>query len=496
MIRTVPSHRRDTVSPMTIKPGDVRALTVAELLERDLRVPTYQRPYSWSEATALQLLDDVLHAVHASRETTPGSPPASTSGSQHTDARCTAPVQPYVLGTVILHRDGPTFDIVDGQQRTLTLSMLVTLLEGRPGIIELKDEPKNAIGRAWAGLHRRVSDIADTGAAEKIAHFLKHHCEIVEVVTDDLDEAFRIFDSQNHRGKSLLPHDLLKAHHLRQMRHESDATRAAVIEKWEETDPAELDSLFSTYLYRIHQWSRGLDGSPFEASDIDAFKGISTHRTPAPWELYHLSAQTAMPMLELGKGQIDHRSLEHARFQFDAPIRAGKPFFEMTMFMHRELLDLHRVTFPAEPSPNRTPGRPELGPAPWATAAGRGPFAGFSDSPFVPDHRDSRPRFRYVAELYLAALLYTVNKFGGEAAADVDRTLFAWAYGPRVTKQRVLAITVENHAKSEGSPFRVLRHAHSILAAHTVERPTLDPPDDSAASYRKAIHAHLEGKTA
>lgn len=492
-IRAMPSHRRVTVSPMTIKPDDVKALTVAELLERDLRIPTYQRPYSWSEATALQLLDDVLHAAHASKGNLPGSSSAPTANIQHSDARCTAPVQPYVLGTVILHRDGQSFDIVDGQQRTLTLNMLVALLEGRPVIIELNDEPKNAIGRAWVGLHRRVSDIA---ATEEIAHFLKHHCEIVEVVTDDLDEAFRIFDSQNHRGKSLLPHDLLKAHHLRQMRHESNATRAAVIEKWEETNPAELDILFSTYLYRIHQWSRGLNGSTFEASDIDAFKGISIHRASAPWELYHLSAQTAMPMLELGCGQIDHRELDHARFQLDAPIRAGRPFFEMAMFMHRELRDLHRVAFPVEPSSSKSQGSPETGPEPWAKATGRGPFAGFSESPFVPDHRGSMPRFRYVAELYLAALLYAVNKFGREAAADVDRTLFAWAYGPRVTMQRVLAITIDNRARSEGSPFRVLRHAHSILAAHTVERPALDPPDDSAASYRKALHAHLEGKTA
>ena len=40
-------------------------------------------------------------------------------------------------------------------------------------------------------------------------------------MTDDVDEAFRVFDSQNYRGKALAPHDLLKAHHLREMREET-----------------------------------------------------------------------------------------------------------------------------------------------------------------------------------------------------------------------------------------------------------------------------------
>ena len=37
----------------------VSAVTVDELLKQGLRIPNYQRPYSWDVSTALQLVDDI-----------------------------------------------------------------------------------------------------------------------------------------------------------------------------------------------------------------------------------------------------------------------------------------------------------------------------------------------------------------------------------------------------------------------------------------------------
>ena len=62
----------------------VSAITVDELLKQDLRIPNYQRPYSWEVSTALQLVDDLSEAF------------------QDTDRKDTS----YVLGAVILHEDG------------------------------------------------------------------------------------------------------------------------------------------------------------------------------------------------------------------------------------------------------------------------------------------------------------------------------------------------------------------------------------------------------
>ena len=41
----------------------VSAVTVDELLKQGLRIPNYQRPYSWDVSTALQLVDDISEAL-------------------------------------------------------------------------------------------------------------------------------------------------------------------------------------------------------------------------------------------------------------------------------------------------------------------------------------------------------------------------------------------------------------------------------------------------
>lgn len=91
---------------MAIREGGVRASTVGDLIEENLRIPHYKRPYSWEPATALQLVDN----IYESR----GDP--------------LRPGTPYVLGPVILHAHDNVFDVVDGRQRLLTLRMLITLL--------------------------------------------------------------------------------------------------------------------------------------------------------------------------------------------------------------------------------------------------------------------------------------------------------------------------------------------------------------------------------
>jgi uncharacterized protein with ParB-like and HNH nuclease domain len=49
---------------LTIRENGVSAIHVGELLEQNLQIPHYQRPYSWEPATALQLLDDIRDALN------------------------------------------------------------------------------------------------------------------------------------------------------------------------------------------------------------------------------------------------------------------------------------------------------------------------------------------------------------------------------------------------------------------------------------------------
>ena len=417
---------------MAIREDGVGAVYVGELLEQNLQIPHYQRPYSWEPTTALQLLDDIRDALN---------------DPERSDAT-------YVLGTVILHANDGGFDVVDGQQRLLTLRMILLRLE-ESDIFGAAGRSDSPVARTWNALDRRIGGLSD-GEEAKLVLFIREQCQLVRVVTDDVDEAFRVFDSQNYRGKPLAPHDLLKAHHLREMRDETDAMKAAVVETWESVKDEDLDRLFSTYLYRIARWSRGESALSFTTHDIDMFKGISPRNSLSPSARYHLAAQAAIPMLNAwgaSSSTTGERDAGRSRFQLDAPLLAGRPFFEMVSFMLAELKRLRQDAFPNG----------------WEDFA--------SSRPKTLDERPSRSRYRKVSELYLAALLYYTNRFSEEDFGAARERLFAWAYTLRVELLRVQLASIDNRGSGknrESSAFALLRNASSGQVVHQL--PSLSMP--------------------
>jgi hypothetical protein len=74
----------------------------------------------------------------------------------------------------------------------------------------------------------------------------------------------------------------------------------------------------------------------------------------------------------------------------------------------------------------------------------------------------SKSQFRYVSELYLAALLYYTNKFGDSELPEAKRLLIRWAYSLRTRLRRVQMVSINNHARDLGdgkSAFVLLRNA-------------------------------------
>jgi len=441
---------------VAILESGVSAIKVGNLLNENLRIPHYQRPYSWEPATALQLLDDIQEAM---------------KDRKRRDV-------PYVLGAVILHDTGAGLDVVDGQQRLLTLRMMLLLLETADDS-EHRKHPDNPIGRVRKTLRRHIGALPIEYRGE-LARFIREECELVRVVTDDVDEAFRVFDSQNYRGKPLAPHDLLKAYHLREMRDETAAMKAAVVEAWESVKDADLDRLFSTYLYRIARWSRGESAPKFSIYDIGMFKGISPRNSRSPSARYHIAAQVAMPMLSaLGApaSGSDDRDVGRSRFQLDAPLLVGRPFFEMVAFMLAELKRVAKEGFTED----------------------RAKFASYyvdaREDGDVLTERLSRSRYRYVSELYMAALLYYTNKFGDEELADARDRLFAWAYSQRVELLRVQFRSIDNRARgdqSAPSAFVLLRHAESGSAVRRLSgsgRPYNDGHEKELVAFLNKLGA-------
>lgn len=286
----------------------------------NLVIPNYQRPYKWAAKNAIQLLDDIIDAKNENKET-------------------------YRVGTLILHQEGDsTYNIVDGQQRTITFSLLLKALGA--GSIRFLEQPilnnlhnTRNIPNNFRVLERRANNIIDARDRRELLDYIENNCELIVVITKNISEAFQFFDSQNARGKKLYPHDLLKAYHLREMNDLDIEITEKVVKDWEDLDQKELSALFSDYLYRLKEWIKGNKAWELTEHNIHKFKGI-TRQDNFPYAQYYKGAfayadtinNCAIPFVS------GIRNLKP--FQLDTPIIAGKPFFDYAKHYFEILKDI------------------------------------------------------------------------------------------------------------------------------------------------------------
>lgn len=424
---------------MAINREMLQFASVEELLGTDapdLRIPDFQRAYSWTSRIASQLFTDIEDALNS------------------------RPDRPYILGTVILlKRPQEThFEVVDGQQRILTLHLLRALLRGQKiPHLQTGGTPLHQVHRE---LVRRVADLNRTpGLLEKYRNFLDSRASVLKIVTDDEDEAFQFFDSQNFRGKSLRPHDLLKAFHLREMADTSISLQRAVVEQWQEADENALDRLFSTYLTRIYWWSRNLTAHDFTNDDLDIFKGVGKSTRRLPGAEYHRAAKSLLPGLQEWVGTdgdpVTRRNLKRALHQLDAPISAGKSFFDYVAFMLEECARLDRTLFADIKYP------------------------GFSSSELKVFREGER--FRYCRELYVAASLYYTNKYSDAEISRVQGHILRWAYSLRLVYERLGWKSADNYARGLNTRMENFHHQVNLFSAM---RDNLDPREIELENLR------------
>src|SRR5690606_18322640 len=149
---------------------------LSELIKIGLVIPPYQRPYKWKAENVTQLLEDIFEHVLTKEKV-------------------------YRIGNLIVHEDNSLLNIVDGQQRLITISILLSCLGETEGIF-LNQNFRHKISKDNIIYNYRVirdwlSKIPDK-ALLKI-HLLEK-CEFVLFTVYDQDEAFQLFDSQNARG--------------------------------------------------------------------------------------------------------------------------------------------------------------------------------------------------------------------------------------------------------------------------------------------------------
>ena len=230
-------------------PFHTGSMALRELLGGDLTlaVPSYQRSFSWTAEQAGQLLDDLLTTL-------------DEAGDEEAD---------YFLGALVLmevnaaegaeHPSGKTYEIVDGLQRLITLTILFAVLrdvvqDDDPLVaawatqcveatvdksrfrLELPGEeqaffrafvqqpratyamPEDddllpAEGRLLAVREHLIATVIDESPERRrrLVQLLRNGCHCAVIITSSLDRAYRIFTVINDRGLKLARGDILKA---------------------------------------------------------------------------------------------------------------------------------------------------------------------------------------------------------------------------------------------------------------------------------------------
>lgn len=376
-------------------------INIKDLLEiPNLKIPDYQRPYKWKIKNVNQLIEDILF---------------------HKDK------QGYRLGTLVLHKDDENnFNIVDGQQRVITIFLLAYCLSNRNKLNMKIDFSKfsfdNKISQNNIKVNYSIIDKRIEEFYNFIIEFFLNRCELVKVVIDDVQEAFQFFDSQNARGKDLETHDLLKAFHLREMSKSTEDDKIKVVEEWENLESKELTNLFANYLFKIRNWSKGNSAYYFTKNDIDIFKGVNIETQNYPF----------MKQLQINNYYVDKQN-EAERvnnyhfdypFQIDQIVINGKIFFEMVIYYNNLIKDINALK-----------------------ESFKKDTVEYDILNTLDTYRGhNRSGDRYVRNMFNCALVYYIDKFG---KIDLDRTIkkiFIWAYNLRFKLYSVKLVSVDNYA--------------------------------------------------
>ncbi len=362
---------------------------IRQLLEMNLDIPNYQRPYKWDTHNIVDLLNDIGNAIN--------------------DAAIYGASFKYRIGTIILHQNNDgKLGIVDGQQRIISLVLLLKFLEPSFDCSILKTDFKNKVTQA--NIHNNYQFIAEwfslknDDEKKKYLDAFEKVLEVVIISVSKVTEAFQLFDSQNTRGKELDPHDLLKAYHLREMKNEPYEMEHAVT-KWEAKEAKDIRKLFKDYLFPIWNWSRCKKSKTFTAKEIDIYKGITENKGYT----YAKRAGKAMPY-----------------FQITESFLAGNDFFEMVDHYLWLLSDIQREIH---------------------NTSENSKFKRLRKILEDPDANRS-VGFVYAKELFYCALLCYYDKFHNFDELAIKK-LFTWAFMLRVDMVNLGYDSVNKYAVGE-----------------------------------------------
>lgn len=375
--------------------------SISEVLQNEsLKIPEYQRPYKWERRHIRNLFYDIREAIDKK-------------------------MREYRIGSIILHnKDDETIDIVDGQQRLISISLFMYCVTKD----NLPKGASNLLNGSYVGisqLHAKenydewcfLCGLISKEDVDAINNYLMNNCKVsvIEMPSESLSEAFQLFDSQNNRGKALEPHDLLKAYHLRAIENPSELT----VEKWEKfVDDRELNlrDLFDKHLFRIRRWTNGDTGLHqkkygselrFTERFIEDFKGVNLQSDSYPYlKLYE----------ELLKNEITFPN------SICMPIINGSAFFDFIESTHESFKSYFYENSIVD---------------------------SFLSDELKDIVKSKKSKYSRNINLYNNLLATFIDRFGVDKLdRETCEKVFVWAFYPRAVAKAIYDTTLANYAAS------------------------------------------------
>ena len=218
----------------------LKSMSLQELFDIRLTIPDYQRIYCWNDSNIKTLWNNLKEMPEG---------------------------LDYHLGAIILQRQDNGCDIIDGQQRLVTLTLILRSLgyEGNMPLLLQRFKSLEACENI-ANAKYVIQEIKGWDSDENnkmLENILKHLTfSVLLLKSKNLDLAYTFFSNQNSRGVRLSDYDILKAHHLRFLI-TNDSQAEHLARRWntisQDTDSDNEPYIHKTlglYLFRIRKWMR------------------------------------------------------------------------------------------------------------------------------------------------------------------------------------------------------------------------------------------------
>ncbi|OFA05475.1 DUF262 domain-containing protein [Duganella sp. HH101] len=207
----------------------VRPFSVRDLLRHEARyvIPMYQRNYAWEEGEIKQFVQDI-------------------SDYQQKSAACERPPTYYIGTLVVFARDDGRHEVIDGQQRFTTLSLLANWLKAHaPSVLDMAwyahvnldfesrpissktfqaleqgmhahqlrgDEYNEGLVNGYELIGKALHELQLRGQAlADFCNYLFDHVQISRIAVPHDTDLNHFFEVMNSRGEQLEKHEVVKA---------------------------------------------------------------------------------------------------------------------------------------------------------------------------------------------------------------------------------------------------------------------------------------------